>query len=266
VKRWAALCACTAIFVSVSSIAVAEGPYALEKKREWIILGTGTVIGITALLLIDSVEPLTLEEIAALDPEDVNEFDRHGFNPYREANSGDRMLAMSYLLPLTFFTYADTRRDWKTLGVMWVETVLLQASINGVFKGAFKRTRPYVYDPDTSLDKKTEKTARLSYYSGHTGTAAANSFFVAKVFNDYLDDWRAKALIWTGAALYPAAVGYLRRDSGHHFRTDVMTGYVFGAAIGILVPHFHRVRAQGDLSFHGAVIQGGPGVAMQLQF
>jgi len=265
-RRLAALCVCASILAGLSGTAVAQGPYSLEKKREWIILGTGAVIGIAALVTIDNVDPLTLEEIAALDPEDVNEFDRHGFNEYREANSGDRMLAMSYLLPLTFFTYADTRRDWKTLGVMWAEVVLLQMSINGLVKGTVKRTRPYAYVPDTPLEKKQETTARLSYYSGHTGTAAANSFFVAKVFNDYLDDWRAKALIWTGAALYPAAVGYLRRDSGHHFRTDVITGYIIGGAIGILVPHFHRVAQNQDLSFHGAMVQGGPGLAMQLRF
>ncbi len=88
----------------------------------------------------------------------------------------------------------------------------------------------------------------VSFYSGHTSTTAAISFYVARVFSDYLADNTAKIFIWAGAAIYPALVGYLRRDSGHHFRTDVMTGYAIGAAIGYFIPELHKVSKNEQLS------------------
>jgi membrane-associated phospholipid phosphatase len=218
------------------------------------------------VILVDNVEPLTLEEINNLDPDDINSFDRRAVEPYRETQAGDALLFASYLLPLTIFTYPDTRHDWKTTGVMWVETTLIQLGVTGVVKGLASRTRPYVYDPDTPLEKKTSTSARLSFYSGHTTGTAANCFFVAKVFNDYLENNKVKALIWTGAALYPALTGYLRRDSGHRFRTDVMVGYCIGALIGYFVPEMHRVRDDHDVSVFPFVVGGGMGVGLGFAF
>ena len=54
--------------------------------------------------------------------------------------------------------------------------------------------------------------------------------------------------MWAGAAVYPALVAYLRRDSGHHFRTDVLTGYAIGAAIGYFIPQLHKVSQNEQLS------------------
>ena len=244
----------------------AEAPFALEPKREWILLGTGAALGVTSLAMLSQVDPLTLDEIAALDINDVNSFDRGAVEPYRETAAGDGLLYASYLLPLTFLTYKDTREDWQTLGVMWIQTMILQASINGIVKAAVLRTRPYVYDPDTPLDRKTSDSARLSFYSGHTSTTAANSFFVARVFHEYLTCRRAKVLVWTGAALYPALTGFLRRDSGHHWRTDVMTGYVVGGLIGYLVPQLHLTDRGREVSLQPVSSFGGAGLAIQVTF
>ncbi len=244
----------------------AQSPYVLESKREWILLGSGAVLGISALAIIQNVEPLSLEEIASLDPEDVNSFDRSGIQPYRDTHAGDALLYASFILPLTLLGPGETREDWKTLGVMWAETVLIAAGVNGVVKGLVLRTRPYVYHPETPMEDKLAVDARLSFYSGHMSATAANCFFVAKVFNDYLDNSAAKAAIWTGAALYPALTGYLRRDSGHHFRTDVITGYCIGALVGYFVPELHRVRTTDKLSFYPVPVEGSVGLGMRVVF
>jgi membrane-associated phospholipid phosphatase len=246
-------------------VACAESPYELKGRQEWILLGAGGALGVTSLILMENVEPLTPEAIAQLDPGDINGFDRRGVNEFRETRAGDGFLYASYLLPLTFLVGGETRQDWRTLGVLWAEVTLFNLSLNGVTKASVKRTRPYVYDPDTPLERKTTVTARLSFYSGHTASAAANSFFVAKVFQDYLESTRARALIWVGAALYPSATAFLRRDSGHHFRTDVITGYVAGALFGYFIPELHRIR--GDrISVYPTTLDRSPALALRFGF
>jgi membrane-associated phospholipid phosphatase len=257
-----------AVYLCVSTTPVAaESPFELEPRREWILLGTGAALGVTTLALISQVDRLTLDEIATLDINNVNSFDRRDMEPYRETAAGDALLYTSYLLPLTFLTYEDTRKDWQTLGVMWIQTVLLQTGLNGIVKASVLRTRPYVYDPETPIDVKTSKSARFSFYSGHTAATAANSFFVARVFQEYLASGKAKALIWTGAVIYPAFTAYMRRESGHHWRTDVMTGYTVGALIGYLVPQLHLTDKGRRVSLQPvSSSSGGAGVAVNVTF
>ncbi len=234
--------------MNITHTASHHGPYSLDYKREIILLGSGVVMGISGLVLVNNATPLTAEEIAQLDPNDINPFDRHSVGQYREVKTGDVLLYTAFLLPLTFMADKGTKRDWKTLGVIGIEVLLIQAGLNAIVKGLTLRTRPYVYDPNTPMAKKSSKDARVSFYSGHTSTTAAITFYVARVFSDYLSDDTAKTFIWAGAAVYPALVAYLRRDSGRHFRTDVMTGYVIGAAIGYFIPELHKVSQNERLS------------------
>jgi membrane-associated phospholipid phosphatase len=40
--------------------------------------------------------------------------------------------------------------------------------------------------------------------------------------------------------VYSALTGFSRVNTGHHFATDVITGFAIGAAVGYLVPALHR--------------------------
>jgi membrane-associated phospholipid phosphatase len=140
------------------------------------------------------------------------------------------------------------KKDFKILSVMAIEVLLIQAGLNAVVKGLTQRIRPYVYHPESPLDKKTSRGAKFSFYSGHTSTTAAMSFYTAKVFSDYLQDGFTKSLIWTAAVIYPALAGYLRVNSANHFPTDVIIGYSVGAMIGYFIPQLHSVNRQNGLS------------------
>jgi len=160
------------------------------------------------------------------------------------------------VLPFTLLADQKLRQEWKTIGVMWGETLLLQSGVNGIVKSLTKRTRPYVYDSDTPLDRKTARDARLSFYSGHTGTSAAMSFFTARVLSDRISDMRTRVIIWSAAAVYPAVVGVLRVESGRHFPGDVIVGYAVGATIGYVVPGLHRVGTPKRVSLEPAQVDG----------
>jgi membrane-associated phospholipid phosphatase len=243
----------------------AQSPFGLDKTRETALLATGAALGIGALVAFYNVDPLTTAEIAALDPNDINDFDRDEIEPYRDHYAADALAYSSYLFPVALLARDDTRRDWQTIGVMWSEATLFNLGLNGLIKATVLRTRPYVYDPATSLDHKTTKKARLSFYSGHTSAAACNSFFTARVLSAFVESSTAKAALWTGAALYPALTGVMRVDSGHHFRSDVITGYVIGAAIGYFVPYFHRDLGE-RVSLRPTSIDGDPGMRVGVRF
>ena len=54
--------------------------------------------------------------------------------------------------------------------------------------------------------------------------------------------------MWAGAALVPAAVGYLCLKAGQHFLSNNLVGYAVGAGIGILVPQLHKKGSSSSFS------------------
>ena len=217
-----------------------SSPFKIDYGTEALLLGSGAVAGVTALAALLNLDPLTQEQIEELNPDDINSFDRSFIGPYSEDYLGDALQYSTYLLPLTFLTNKDAKNDFGDLALMYGEVLLLNASINGIVKGLSSRTRPYVYDEQSPLEEKTNIDARLSFYSGHTSNTASISFFTAKVFSEYITDNTAKVFIWSAAVLIPAVTGFSRVNTHWHFPTDVIVGYIIGAAIGYLIPLIHK--------------------------
>ena len=215
-------------------------PFKIDFGPEAVIIGTGAVTGSIALVMFLNADPLTSNQIADLDIKDVNSFDRAAIGPYGEDYMGDVLQYTTYLLPLTFLANEDTRKDFGDLALMYGEVLLINTSINTIVKVVCSRVRPYVYDEQTSLEQKMIKDAKLSFYSGHTSNTASICFFTASVFNEYLTNITTKTLIWSAAALIPAITGFSRFNTHWHFPTDVIVGYIVGAAIGYLIPLIHK--------------------------
>ncbi len=219
--------------------------FELKTGREIFLLTLGAGLNVYNAYLQNQVTPLTPVEIIQLDPEQVNPFDRKTIDNYREEGAGDYLLYASFLIPLTvpltIFKGDEHKSDWKVWAVMTSELLILNGGFNGILKSSVLRIRPFVYNPDVSLELKTVKNARFSFYSAHTSTTASLTFFTARLFSSYLTDTKTKTLIWIGAVTYPALTGFLRLETGRHFRTDVITGYFFGAFFGYIMPDLHRI-------------------------
>ncbi|UCH64417.1 MAG: phosphatase PAP2 family protein [Ignavibacterium sp.] len=241
-------------------------PFKLDVTREALIYGAGIVSGITALALLSKLPPLTVDEVNALNPADVNSFDRSAIGPKREENAGDFLLFTSYLLPLTFLAYEETRNDFPELLLIYGEVLIITGSLNGIVKGIVKRTRPYTYSDETPIEKRTTAEARVSFYSGHTAVTAAITFYMANVFTTYISNKTTQILIWSAAALYPAITAYLRVDSANHFPTDVIVGYLVGAGIGFLVPELHKVQKENNFSLGAMMTDRGSGLSLKWNF
>jgi membrane-associated phospholipid phosphatase len=241
-------------------------PFSLDFTREAVILGTGAAVGITSLILVNNIEPLTPQEINLLNPADVNGFDRGAIGPYKEDHVGDVLLYTSFLIPTTFLLNEKMNKDFFDLALMYGEVLVVAGSVNELLKGTVQRTRPFVYDVNTNLSDKTTKDARTSFFSGHTTATAAISFFTAKVFSEYLTDNTAKILIWCGAAIYPAVTAFMRVDNHWHFPTDVMVGYAFGALVGYFIPELHKNKNDDNVSLNTSLAFGRPLLSIQIKF
>jgi len=206
--------------------------------------------------LINSKPTLTEEEIYALDANDIWKFDRSATQQdasYRAKahEISDMVLYSSVLLPGFLAFDKNIRKDWLDLLVLYGEAHGINTMVYFITAGSIDRIRPFVYNPDVPKNDKLSSGTTLSFFSGHVSTAATSTFFMAKVYSDYHPKLGNKKFWLFGAALIPPAiVGYYRYRAMRHFPTDLMVGMTVGAAVGILVPHLHKIKnKENNLSF-----------------
>lgn len=206
-----------------------------------IIIGSAGINAL-GLLLIKNKKPLTNDKLDQLNKEDIWFVDRWSAGNYDEEAStrSDIPLYTSLAIPFLFSLNKETRTHGGQLSVMYVEAVSLSLATFTMSSALVEKSRPKVYNTTLSLDERLESNNQRSFFSGHVVAAAASTFFAAQVYADFFPDSKAKPYIWAGAAILPAIVGYYRVKGGNHFLSDIIVGYVIGAASGILVPYLHK--------------------------
>ena len=243
-------------------------PFSLDFNREVALIGVGAVTAVTAFAVFENLKPLTNDQLDLLEPSNVNSFDRGAIGPFTEDHLSDALLYSSYLVPISFAFFNETRSDIWEITLMYGEVLLLQSSIGGIVKGTVKRTRPFVYDEQSPIEEKKTTEARVSFFSGHTSMIAAISFFSARVSTEYIENNTIRILIWTGAAILPAIAAFSRVNTHWHFPTDVMAGYAIGALIGYFIPEIHKTKSgiNGNLSVYPSINLNKPALSLQLKF
>ncbi|HNK42415.1 MAG TPA: phosphatase PAP2 family protein, partial [Flavobacteriales bacterium] len=126
--------------------------------------------------------------------------------------------------------------------VLILESGLLSSGLTNTAKELVRRPRPYLYNPAVPASVHRKGEDAVSFWSGHTANMAAITFSAAAIVqrSDVSSD--AKLATWLGAAAAPALMGYLRVRAGRHFPSDVLVGYLVGAAVGLAVPYIHQPR------------------------
>lgn len=227
----------------------AQGPYELSFKTDGFILGGSALIWGTSLVIQQDVTPLTIQEINALDKNDINSFDRFAANNWSESaalRSNIAFYSTAAFAASGSLIYPYLRKDSEffkevfTVGSIWLETNILTYGFTHMAKVGVLRSRPFAYNKAAPLSEKLDIDARKSFFSGHTSMTTANAFFAAKVFNDYYPESKWKPVVWTAAVLVPAYTAWERVNAGKHFPTDVMAAYAVGALCGYFIPHLHK--------------------------
>lgn len=238
----------TLLFLLISITIYAQSPYELSKKKDLPLAIGGMVLYTGGQILNTTIKPLTLSEINALDATTINSFDRSATTRWSLSadKTSDYLHNGSVFLPFTLLAFKPIRKDSRKIGLLLAESFLISKGLTKITKATVQRIRPFAYNKTVDLEEKIKKTAKRSFFSGHTSGAAVFSFFTAKILTDYYPDNKWKPIIWTSAALIPAATGYYRYRAGKHYTSDILVGYAVGSIVGVLIPHLHRKKVTND--------------------
>ncbi len=217
---------------------------------------------------------LEYEDYKDLTPEDVIPFDRIAARQdpafADEAHElSDYGLRIGPAIPLVFMAADRTlRKNFLNLTIMYIETQGINAALYLAAAIPIRRKRPFVYNPDETTERKEGVKSTDSFFSGHVSTVTVSTFFIVKVLSDYHPGLRKKWALLYGAATLPAIyTAYFRLRAGKHFPTDLITGYVIGALVGIGVPQIHKSKFFHNLAISPMIpAGGGSGVNLTYRF
>lgn len=133
------------------------------------------------------------------------------------------VVAVIALLAAAMMALRGRGRD----ALLLVATVALQMATNPLLKLLFARVRPDLYQ---HLDPVTD----LSFPSGHSAQNACLYLLLALLVH--------KRIWWLGVPL-AALIGLSRVVLGVHWPTDVLAGWMEGAAFALLGAHVSRTLA-----------------------
>ena len=183
------------------------------------------------------------ETILALDPEDVNRFDRRAAGNYNEKakTTSDFFFNASIPLPLIVFAFDDAmREDYLRLTLLYLEAMSITGITYSTSQQLNDRLRPFTYNENLPIEERTKGGARNSFFSGHTSLVATSTFFLASTYDDYHPGSKNRWLFYAGAATATVLTGHFRMRAGQHFPTDVIVGGLVGTASGFLIPKLHK--------------------------
>ena len=199
--------------------------------------------------LVSQKSPLDSLRVVYLDPSAINRFDRSATRQnagyaYTAKTISDVSMYSSLALPFLLLTDREIRKDWEDVLVLYLET---EAIVGNIFTWGgnipFNRIRPLAYNPEMPFGDRLLSKNKNSFFSGHTSTTAAASFFMAKVYCDYHPELgNKKIIIYSLAVIPPAFTGLFRYKGMKHYPSDILMGLAIGAGTGILVPAFHKQR------------------------
>ena len=148
-------------------------------------------------------------------------------------------------------------RDWLVDVTLTLEATAAVMSVNQGVKFAVGRERPFVSDlsPAQKASTTSVNDNDLSFFSAHSATTAALT--AASGVIAWLRGYRHPWLAWLLGGVVSLVTGTLRLAADKHYFTDVMTGWAFGAGVGLAVPWL--VHSGGDRL---SVVPGPDGVGI----
>ena len=182
----------------------------------------------------------------ALDPSDINSFDRMLMNNYDRVKDNAATVLEIAALASPAVLLSQGSDQYVTIGLMYAETLALTWGTTEIIKHLVERPRPYMYYDGYPQQKVDSGDWNKSFPSGHTSMSFAGASFASYVFWKYNPGSKWRIPVTAISYSLAATVAALRVAGGSHFMTDVLAGAFIGTAIGIGVPALHTLFADKD--------------------
>ncbi len=194
--------------------------------------------------LVRKKTPLQAQDLYLLNKNSINCIDRFATNFWSPSISkvSDLTFLGGLLSTPSLFMDSKIRKEWFTIGFMYLEASVWSFSLTQTTKGLSHRLRPFIYNPSAPLDQKLQTDAKNSFFSGHTALTATYSFLTYKIYSDFYPKSGLKPYLLAGAISLPLLTATGRVLSGKHYLSDVLTGYAVGALVGYGLPFLHRKK------------------------
>lgn len=136
----------------------------------------------------------------------------------------------------------DRRASWFDDGLIIAESAAVAGIFNYVIKASVARERPFVHQlpPDQKAGTEHPQDNNQSFYSGHSTLTMSLAVSAGTVAS--LRGYRHAGVLYGGGIALSLTTGYLRIAADKHWSSDILTGWLIGAAIGYAVPRFVHTR------------------------
>jgi membrane-associated phospholipid phosphatase len=220
-------------------------PYKLNWKKE-LAIGLGGITMAAVPYAVGPLNKLSANEVALLNPQDVNPFDRIAI--YQRDETSDHasdVIQAAFVASSVISTGVFSKfkwKEWGTLVAMYAETFVWNLGITYSLKNYTSRPRPYVYRSDFLINNGGNMGTSdfQSHISGHTSTAFMCAVFISKTYSDIFPKSKGKWAVWTISLSLATLAGALRVSSGSHYPTDVIHGAFWGSVVGYFIPVLHK--------------------------
>lgn len=131
--------------------------------------------------------------------------------------------------------------NWFDDGLIIAESAAMAGVVNFTIKAAVGRERPFVHQlaPEDKPLTPRPQDNNQSFYSGHSTLSMSLAISAGTVA--HMRGYRWAPALYGGGIALSLTTGYLRIAADKHWSTDVLTGWILGAAIGYAVPRYlHR--------------------------
>lgn len=223
--------------LAIALLALAQSPYHVELSIDLPLIGVGAAGSLVAFIELPPAPCLP-----DCDESRINGFDRKVLGNYSPtAHEVANYTVLSLVLLPQLLDLLDSGGDgFAEDFAVAVETFALTQAFTQLTKVAVRRTAPFVYNDNVSLETRTkDPDAVRSFFSGHTATSfSAVAEYATTFWLRHPDSPYRWLVIGLGAAI-ATAVGVLKIKAGYHFFTDIAAGAIAGTSIGVLVPLLH---------------------------
>lgn len=231
------------ITLALSGMCYSQNVIKLKKPKVYITSAYSIGVFAGGYLYSKSIKGLSSSAVNSISVNSLSSFDRKAANNYSTTarTLSDISVFSTALLPNLLSLNKNVRSDFLTYNIVYGQALLSTVGQVMLLKSLTKKNRPYLYNPNVSLDEKLKNSARFSFPSGHIAVAATASYFFATTYSLYNPKSKYKKWVWIGATVLPLVTGYFRYEAGKHFVSDLAGGYLIGAANGIVFPLLFRI-------------------------